>query len=372
MIQPLPRVTTTPVRALQVPGPAQATREDVAPSEQVSLGVSSASPQLQWKPGPSLVHPRAQELARGLEKSWQGTAASSVAELAARYFSASEFQALSSGSYHNFEHPLVVAEATGAFAHGLGWSPERKEFMQQVALLHDADDRSTVEGEVKAGMPARAQVTLEWMDQHRDELCQRFGWDEPQLSEAKALIARTDFPFNDKPKSPMGTRYDGQSPVQVYRQLLEKLPPEVQSRVLRDGLALRFADQAGFYAQDFDLAVESVQGLASELQSVGVPTTLAGALKFTPSFLADVGKDCQFDRQLSQEFGLSQDLPDREQLLELWHPAHVQRFHSNTAQFQLLGQALDSVAAEETEARLADLKQVARSTYRMTTGLPPT
>lgn len=327
--------------------------------------------QLQWT---AFVQPKAEHLAKGLSRTWEQTASSGLADLAARYFSNTEFQALNSGTYHNVDHPLVVAEAAGGFAQGLGWSPERKLFIQQVALLHDADDRSQVgtESDPKVGTPARAQVTLEWMDQQQEALRERFDWSPEQFTEAKALIARTDFPFDDKPKKPMGTRYDEQSPLQVYKELLSQLPKDKQAEVLRDGLALRFADQAGFYAGSFDQAVESVEGLAQELQAVGVPTDLASSLKFTPKFLVDVGKDLGFDRQLAAELGHSQALPGRDQLLALWDPAMAQRFHSNSAQFDFLAQAVDSVPAQEVESKLSSLKDSARSVYRLTTGRTPT
>ncbi len=324
---------------------------------------------LRWEPAVSLVHPKAEQLARGSQASWHGTACSGVAELASRYFSSTEFQALNSGTYHNFDHPLVVADAAGAFGQGLGWSPERKQFIQQVALLHDADDRSQVDsGEVKTGTPARAQVTLEWMEQQKDQLSGRFGWSPEQFVEAKALVARTDFPFDDKPKAAMGTRYDGQSSVQVYQELLQQLPKEKQTEVMRDGLALRFADQAGFYANSFDMAVESVQGLAQEL-NMG----LAGSLKFTPTFLGGVGKDTQFDQQIAGELGLaSAELPDRDRLLANWNPAMAQRFHTNSRQFEMLAQALTNVPADTVEQQLDGLKSTARAAFRLTTGQTPT
>ncbi len=317
----LPRVTSAFPALRPAAGPVGS--GEVQPQDTLVVSADTSeltSKALRWEPAVSLVNPKAEQLARSSAASWQGTACSGVAELAARYFSSTEFQALNSGSYHNFEHPLVVAEAAGKFAPGLGWSPERKQFIEQVALLHDADDRTQVDsGEVKTGTPARAQVTLEWMEQQKEQLSQRFGWNPEQFVEAKALVARTDFPFDDKPKAAMGTRYDGQSSVQVYRDLLAQLPENRQAEVMRDGLALRFADQAGFYANSFDMAVESVQGLAKELN-----TGLAGSLKFTPTFLEGVGKDNAFDQQIAAELGLAKaELPDRDRLLANWNPAMI-------------------------------------------------
>lgn len=368
----LPRLTPPGAHPMQAAPPPKAPTLpslacDTVSSSSQALELTPRG--LKWEPAVSLVHPKAEQLARGSRASWHGTACSGVAELASRYFSSTEFQALNSGTYHNFDHPLVVADAAGAFGQGLGWSPERKQFIQQVALLHDADDRSQVGSqEVKTGTPARAQVTLEWMEQQKQELSGRFGWTPEQFIEAKALVARTDFPFDDKPKSAMGTRYDGQSSVQVYQELLQQLPKEKQAEVLRDGLALRFADQAGFYANSFDMAVESVQGLSQELN-----TGLAGSLKFTPTFLAGVGQDTRFDQQIAGQLGLSQtELPDRERLLAQWNPAMAQRFHTNSRQFEMLGQALTELPADSLESQLEGLKSTARAAFRLTTGQIPT
>ncbi|MBN9415105.1 MAG: hypothetical protein J0I12_06670 [Candidatus Eremiobacteraeota bacterium] len=370
---PAPLTQTYAVTAAKAP-PAAKTTESAAPADGVQLGSTApVSPKIQWNKA-ALVQPKAADLASHANASFRQTPSNSVAELASRYFSADEFQALNSGSYHNFDHPIVVADAAGGFAHGMGWSPERKQFIQQVALLHDADDRSQVGSDnVKTGSPARAQVTLEWMDQQKGELCERFGWQPEQFTEAKALIARTDFPFDDKPRNPMGTKYDGQSPLQVYKDLLSEMPKSKQAEVLKDGLALRFADQAGFYAGSFDMAVEAVEGLCKELQGVGVPTNLASSLKVTPGFLASAGKDNALDTQLAQELGHQNlSLPGREELLQSWDPGMGQRFLANSKQFELMGQAIGEASPEKVQSELSSLKDTARSVYRMTTGLQPT
>jgi hypothetical protein len=371
------RFAVSPVTGVKTPKPANPVNPSSSNTTQETFAQSSItstqSHQLKWTSTSSLVGPKAESLAKSVEYSWTQTAATSVAELAARYFSTTEFEALNSGTYHNTEHPLVVAEAAGAFAKGLGWSPERKQFIQQVALLHDADDRQqSGSGEIKTGTPARAQVTLEWMDQQQEALESRFNWSPQQFREAKALIARTDFPFDDKPKNPMGTRYDGKSSLQVYQDLLSELPKETQAQVLKDGLALRFADQAGFYSNTFDQAVEAVSDLSEELKKVGVPTDLAGSLKFTPTFLKDLGTDERWDRQIAESLNLRVDLPTRDTLMQSWEPHKRENFNTNCAQFELLGQALASVPAELVETRLTELKDTSRIVYRMTTGKPPT
>lgn len=371
---PGPLTQTYGVAVAKASPPVARTTEASPPTDGVQLGTSpQVQPKIHWNQA-TLVQPKAADLASHANASFRQTPSNSVAELASRYFSADEFQALNSGSYHNFDHPIVVADAAGGFAHGMGWSPERKQFIQQVALLHDADDRSQVgSDQVKTGSPARAQVTLEWMDQQKEQLCQRFDWKPEQFTEAKALVARTDFPFDDKPRNPMGTKYDGQSPLQVYKELLGELPKAKQAEVLKDGLALRFADQAGFYAGSFDMAVEAVQGLCQELQGVGVPTDLSSSLKVTPGFLVSAGKDNALDKQLAQELGHGNlPLPGREELLQSWDPGMGQRFQTNTRQFEMMAQAIGDSGPEKVQGELSSLKDTARSVYRLTTGLQPT
>lgn len=369
MFVPSPTVVKAVSRPLQAPKMAVADRVSFTSPSSLSWNESFISPVAMEKATSAVLSqpiPRPKLDQNGVAgELWNQLPASSMAELAARYFSHQELQALNSGSYHDAAHPLVVADAVGGFARGLGWSPERREFMQQVALLHDADDRSQAGSrEVRVGTPARAQVTLEWMEQNKATLCQRFGWNEEQHLEAQALIARTDFPFNDQAKAPMGTRFDGQSPLQVYRQLLSKLSPEAQTRVLSDGQALRFADQAGFYAGSFDQAVESVSHLNDELCLVGVPSTLKGSLTNTPGFLATMATDDHFDRQLASELGIAGKLRDRQEMLNCWDASKRANFESNGAKLDILASSLKSVPGELSPEKLESLKQVSETVYR--------
>lgn len=260
-----------------------------------------------------------------------------VPDLVARYFSAEEFQALNSGHYHNAEHPVAVAEAVGGLAQGYGYTPERTHFLQQVALLHDADER-------EEGTPARAQVTLEWMDQNAEALSQRMGWSPVDLQEAKALIARTDFPFDEKPRA-YGTRYDGKSPVQVYTELLAELPAERRQAAMKDGVVLSFADQTGFYAGSFEQGAEAVRGLAQELK-LGFPTMI----QTTPGFLANTGNSVELDWQIAGQVGVSNpNLPVREELLSAYPAPMRDNFNGNMQRFTEIGTALKAVPAAEQD-----------------------
>lgn len=262
------------------------------------------------------------------------TGGQSLPDLVARYFTGEEFARLNPGHYHNAEHPVAVAEAVGGLAEGYGYSPERKEFLQQVALLHDADER-------EPGTPARAQVTLAWMDQNREGLSSRMGWSEVDFKEAKALIARTDFPFDEKPRA-YGTAYDGKSPVQVYTELLSELPEERRAGAMKDGIVLSFADQTGFYAGTFEQGAEAVRGLAQELK-LPFPTMI----QTTPGFLASTGNSVELDWQIAGHVGVREpQLPVRDELLAAYPAPMRESLSGNLQRFTEIGESLKTVPAD--------------------------
>jgi len=234
----------------------------------------------------------------------------------AGYFALAELKELNSGFYHDSRHALEVAELAKAVALSSGRSSRRAEFIKQVALIHDADLRVCREtGLARSGTPARVQVTLEWMEAQREHLEERFGWRGFQFHEACALIARTDFPFDRKPRR-HGTRFDGLSPVDVYREFLWKLPFDVRAGVLADALLLRFSDQVAAYVGSFHRAEESVRDLHDELVNTGIPVELHEMYRGTPEFLARIGTDLYHDERLRTECNLENvELPGRSRLL---------------------------------------------------------
>lgn len=220
----------------------------------------------------------------------------------AGYFALSELKRLNCGYYHDTCHALEVAELVRSLALAHGHEESRAEFLKQVALIHDADPRTCPStGLPREGTPARVQVTLSWMEQEKQHLEARFGWTGHQFGEALALIARTDFPFDDKPRS-HGTRFDGMSPVEVYREALGRLPDSVRRQCMVDALLLRFADQVAAYVGSFQRARESVQDLVDELNNTGLSLTFENTFKQTPTFLRQVGTDLVHDEALKREF----------------------------------------------------------------------
>jgi hypothetical protein len=236
----------------------------------------------------------------------------------AGYFALSELKRLNCGYYHDSCHALEVANLVRTLARAYGRSEVRAEFLKQVALVHDADPRTCPKtGNPREGTPARVQVTLSWMEQERAHLEKRFGWRGDQFNEASALIARSDYPFDDNPRN-YGTRFDGMSPQDVYRETLSRLPDETRRRCMVDALLLRFADQVAAYVGSFQRARDSVQDLVDELNNTGLSLTFESTFKQTPNFLNQIGRDLTFDQQLKSEFYQNDlTLPRRNALLAL-------------------------------------------------------
>ncbi|MBM3463556.1 MAG: hypothetical protein FJX76_15765 [Armatimonadetes bacterium] len=252
--------------------------------------------------------------------------------LVTRYFQPAEFASLNAGFYHDEAHPVNVAVVGGELAQNFGFSQKDVKLVEQSALLHDADERKDMaSGEVKTGTPARAQVTLAWMDDNKASLQDRFGWNDVDFTKAQALIARTDFPFDDKSRT-LGTRYDGQSPRQVYEGLLNQLPVAERAGTMRLGAILRFADQVGNYTGSFAQAREAVSGLARELrmdESKLMPTT--------PGFLGSAGNDLDLDRDVAARVGVDANvLPGRDVLVATLSADKRQNLSNNARQFAAL------------------------------------
>ena len=155
------------------------------------------------------------------------------------------------------------------------------------------------------------------MEQEQEKLAQRFDWNELQFKEAQALIARTDFPFDNNPRS-LGTRFDGLSPVEVYRLSLLQLPKECRAGCMLDALLLRFSDQIAAYLGTFQRARKSVRDLVEELNNTGLSLNFQTLFEQTPRFLNQVGRDLEHDEVLKSELELHRlDLPQRADLVAL-------------------------------------------------------
>jgi hypothetical protein len=221
----------------------------------------------------------------------------SIVSLTRQLFGDATFARWNPGSYHDALHAQYVAEVVAAMAGCRKREPARRLFLAQVALLHDADPRPA-----ERPTPASVFRTVEWMWLHKEQLQESLAWTEVAFATALALIARTDFPFDDSPRK-AGTMFDGLSPYALYGNLLRRLPAESRDLAFEDGQILRFADQCANYCRDFATASQSVDDLSQEMHNVGRPVS-RGELD-TAAFIDGLASDAQWDARLSHELGLS-------------------------------------------------------------------
>jgi hypothetical protein len=264
-----------------------------------------------------------------------GLAAAGAAGLPAavlRYFTPAEFLMLNSGDYHNFQHPINVASTVANLASNSGRSLERVEFLEQVALLHDADERIMLDGQgnysyARGAKPARVPVTLAFIDLNAEALSERFGWSGTELLEAKALIAGTEHPLNDEVTAKRHNnlpQFDGKTAEALLRESLAALPKDRQAVVAEEVQLLRFADQSANYTLGVEASRDTVRGLSNE---IGVPSEVL--LKGTPSFLAGLGEDSTTfqdfpqatTRKLAAEMGLDASVYSAQVLHSFFAPA---------------------------------------------------
>lgn len=267
------------------------------PSEQVQLsGRSGTFTPLRSLSGKSL---QGSASAAGL----QAASAAGLPATVLSFFTPAEFLMLNSGDYHNAQHPINVANTVANLAENAGRSAERVDFLQQVALLHDADERILLDGEgnysyAEGAKPARVPVTLAFIDLNAEALSERFGWSGEQMREAKALIAGTEHPLNDEVTAKRTNhlpQFDGKSAETVLREQLAALPEERRGAVVEDLQLLRFADQSANYAQGVEASRQTVAGLANE---IGAPAE--ALMKGTPAFLGGLGQDSTFFKDFPQ------------------------------------------------------------------------
>lgn len=283
---------TRPERLFQVPAgrtksSGQVATGDVRTRETVTLGDGREVQPLKSLSGETL-------LSLASQSALKAAAGTSLPASVTNAFAPAEFLMLNSGDYHGAQHPIKVGQTVKTLARNSGRTEQRAEFLNQVALVHDADERIMLNGNgnysfKEGAAPARVPVTLAWMDVNQGGLQERFGWNKGEFQEAKALIAGTEHPLNDTvgPKTKNNLPdYDGKSAQNVLAEQLQAVPADRRTTITEEVQLLRFADQSAEYLQGEKSAKESVSGLSRE---IGVPedALLAG----TPSFVGGLGKD---------------------------------------------------------------------------------
>ena len=239
-----------------------------------------------------------------------------IASLVGSTFGESRFARWNSGSYHDSLHAMYVAEVMSAMATRRRREPDRRLFLTQVALLHDADPRPS-----QAPTPASVRRTLDWIESRRASLQKRLAWTDEAFSTARALIARTDFPFDDVPREDE-TSMSGLSPYEAYRQCLLQLTPVSRDRTFEDAQMLRFADQCANYCRDFATASLSVDDLSREFEQTDQPKSRWEL--DTPTFLQELASDSHWDSQLKKELGLGGRVFGQAELMLFFLPPRMQ------------------------------------------------
>lgn len=240
-----------------------------------------------------------------------------IASLMESTFGACRFARWNSGSYHDSHHAMYVAEVLAAMATRRRHDPERRLFLTQVALLHDADPRPS-----DVPTPASVRRTLDWMEKRRKVLQWRLSWTDEAYFTARALIARTDFPFSNIPRDDE-TTMSGASPYEIYRHCMLELDPDSRDRTFEDAQLLRFADQCANYCRDFETASASVDALSLEMEQTDRPMN-RWELN-TPAFIKDLAGDSMWDTRLKRQLGLGGRVFGQAELMLFFLPPDLQK-----------------------------------------------
>lgn len=231
-------------------------------------------------------------------------------------------------TYHDLGHSLTVPRAAFQLAAARKLPQGEREFLAQVGLLHDLDP------ERPPGTPARVDATLALLEADWNGarplvrgapgsvLRQRFGWTETQYKTARALILRTQYPFD--PKAAIR-----------YERALRGLPAAERRFALREGALLsEFADKGSLYMTERFMRVSSgTVGLAGEITRAnagrGQPAmTIAGL--HPDRFLQSIGTHdyAQHDRAIARRLGEPVAFMTRDDVFALL-PAWRTTFRSN-------------------------------------------
>lgn len=219
--------------------------------------------------------------------------------IAIKYFKNKEFQSLHPQAKEGFlYHDACHSENTASVMYQLAsvYDPKNAEFLSQVALIHDIDPFREV------GISPRVPATLEWMENNKAEIINRFKWSERQFNVAKAIIMRTEFPFDENTRSTSyNDFYKQKSPVERYKEMLKNLNKTEKEFVMQRGALLsEYADKASWYMKPFPVARLAVRGLVNEAQAEKKNVDLI-TLK-TSDFLKKIGtsESFAFDYQIAR------------------------------------------------------------------------
>ena len=259
-----------------------------------------------------------------------------------------------SETYHDLGHSLTVPRAAFELAAARKLPQHEREFLAQVGLVHDLDPDRT------PGTPARVDATLalleaDWKGTRPlakgatgSVLKQRFGWTPTQYKTARALILRTQYPFD--PKAAIR-----------YERALNELPATQRKFTLREGALLsEFADKGSLYMTAGFMRVSTgTVGLAGEITrgnaERGAPgVTVAGL--HPDRFLQTIGDHdyAQHDRAIAKRLRLDVAFLSRDDVFAL-KPQWKQTFRSNLHGYQAMLSALKRTGSMDA-ARAAGVR----------------
>ena len=316
--------------------------------------------------------------------------------VAGRYFEEEMFERLhphpkGAAIYHGREHTADAANMAYNLAQGREFTANDKalfdtinakaEFLSQVALLHDIDPTRL------AGKAARVPATLAWMKTPEADgiMHEKFHWDAQRTEMAKAMIQRTEFPFDGakvgekiamgflRGKTPtygddirlgiglkeISEYYANASPAERYEDMVSKLSPNAREFVLREAPILsEFSDKGSVYFKKPNETLMAVEGLGNE--TTGQPESF---LKTTSDFLGSIGnpKNFEIDVQIARKFGLEMKYPGFEDIANILNKEEIDNWRSNRQIFDFMAHGTDpedGTAMLSQENGQKDLKEL--------------
>ncbi|MEW6721921.1 MAG: hypothetical protein AB1324_01525 [Candidatus Micrarchaeota archaeon] len=291
-------------------------------------------------------------------------------------------------AYHNIAHSENVAKMAYSLAMNrpftendarlFGSREEKATFLAQVGMLHDLDPGRL------PGKAARVSATLEWMDSAEGKKLMKdsFGWDpdsadplkaedgKRKIAMAKAMIQRTEFPFDNAKvgeKTSFGfprgavpvyekdantvdagsngriaNRYAEKSPLALYEEYLSKMKPEEMRFVMEEAPILsEYADKSSWYVENRKTAHDSVKGLGTESPN--------DMFYGTSGFLKAVGQggkggSFRLDYEIAAKFGVEVKYPVIDEVLGMMGKKAKENWKANIEMFE-------KFAAEGNDAR---------------------
>ncbi|MCK5580821.1 MAG: HD domain-containing protein [Candidatus Omnitrophica bacterium] len=266
--------------------------------------------------------------------------------------------------YHDINHSINTALMAYLFAKARGLSEDQAVLLYHIGLLHDFDPFRA------ENTPARVSATLKLLEKDfsgevsltgqkgHSFLKEMLGWTEQEFLIARAIITRSDYPFEDS-QDKTGKLV---GPYSDYLEILERInkaSTQTADFVLREApLFSEYADKFNGYAiYDFKATVDMIKSWAYELTNLTEGVNVVspeGMVKDTYGFfLTTLGKQESFHNDmLAAEFlkRPNPKLPLLEEAYQFMSPEIVERFKAISKAFAGFPEALDMHAGDFAKA----------------------